>query len=111
MDKSSDFWVEQKWVDKIAAGFTVGICPSGDKLNSLIQMSIFAAQHGMIWAGMNHIGSRFTKDGAGINEAGSFLGLMAQSSPDKEKLISENCAQTAILFGKRIAETTVRWHS
>lgn len=41
-------WTEQKLVDKVAAGFTVATYPSGDKLNTIIQLSIFAAQFGMI---------------------------------------------------------------
>ncbi|NRA87696.1 MAG: flavodoxin family protein [Rhizobiales bacterium] len=109
MDETSDFWVEQMWADKIAAGFTVGSSPSGDKLNSLVQMSIFAAQHGMIWVGQNQIGSFYTKDDLRINEAGSYLGLMALSDRDKSKLISDYDARTATLFGERIANATKKW--
>ena len=111
MDKTSDFWVEQKWSDKIAAGFTIGTSESGDKLNSLIQMSVFAAQHGMVWVGLNHVGSKHTKDGLSINKSGSWLGLMAQSDKDKSKLIPEYDAQTARLFGERIAHAVSRWNS
>ena len=46
-------WVPQKWRDKIAAGFTNSGSYHGDKLNSLISMALFAAQHGMIWVGMD----------------------------------------------------------
>lgn len=109
MDKTGDFWNEQKWADKIGAGFTVGTSSSGDKLNSLIQMSVFAAQHGMIWVGQNHVGSKHTKDGLNLNEAGSWLGLMAQSDMDKDKLISGPDSQTARLFGMRVAKAVIRW--
>ncbi len=36
-----------RWKDKIAAGFTNSGSRSGDKLATLIQMALFAAQHGM----------------------------------------------------------------
>lgn len=111
MDQTGgDFWVEQRWADKIAAGFTVATYPSGDKLVTLTQLAVFAAQHGMIWVGQNRIGSRAKKDGLGINDAGAWLGLMATSSPDKTRLIGDEDAETARLFGRRVAEATVRWH-
>ena len=60
LDQSSKkgLWVQQLLVDKLAAGFTVATYPSGDKLNTLIQMAIFAAQHGMIWVSNNELGSK-----------------------------------------------------
>ena len=33
------------------AAFTVSGSPSGDKLNTLTSLAIFAAQHGMLWIG------------------------------------------------------------
>ena len=103
------FWTEQKWADKIAAGFTIGASTSGDKLNSLIQLSVFAAQHSMVWMGQNHIGSKHTNDGRRINDVGSWLGLSATSNTDKEKMIYEHDALTAQMFGRRVAEATHRW--
>ena len=41
------------WRDKIAAGFTNSKAMSGDKLNSLVDLAVFAAQHGMIWVGLD----------------------------------------------------------
>ena len=52
MDWSSKAWFGQKWKDKLAAGFTNSGSHSGDKLNTLVQMFIFAMQHGMIWIGL-----------------------------------------------------------
>lgn len=111
MDETGTFWSEQRWADKIAAGITVGTSASGDKLNSLVQMSVFAAQHGMIWVGQNHVGSKYTNDGQKINEAGSWLGLVAQSDSDKSKLIVDHDVQTARLFGERVAKAVIRWSS
>jgi NAD(P)H dehydrogenase (quinone) len=103
--------LEKKWKNKIAAGFTVGASTSGDKLNSLIQLSVFAAQHGMIWVGQSHVGSKNTKDGKKINDVGSWLGLSATSNPDKSKMIYEHDALTARLFGQRIAHISQKWKS
>lgn len=109
MDLSGDFWLEQPWKNKIAAGFTSATSPSGDKLGTLSALMLFAMQHGMIWVGQEQLGSIHTGDGLGLNEAGSWLGLMAQSNPDKSKMIFEGDRRTAILFGERIATLTARF--
>ncbi len=110
MDATGDFWLEQKWTNKIAAGFTVSTGPSGDKLNTLIQMSVFAAQHGMIWVGQNVVGSLYTRDNLSLNEPASWLGLMATASRDKSQLIHEHDRQTARLFGERVAKAAKKWN-
>lgn len=110
MDQTSDFWIEQKWANKMAAGFTIGTGASGDKLNTLIQLSIFAAQHGMIWIGQNYLGGIYDEENKKINRAGSWLGMMGQSIKDRGNYISEEDSQTAQLFGKRVAEATIRWN-
>ena len=86
MDESSGRWTKQIWADKIAAGFTVATYASGDKLVSLQQLSVFAAQHGMIWVGQKEIGPSGS-DQAAINWQGSWLGMMATSSRDKAVLM------------------------
>lgn len=45
MEKSSRKWYEQKWKNKIAAGFTNSHSLSGDKSNSLLQLVVL--QHSM----------------------------------------------------------------
>jgi NAD(P)H dehydrogenase (quinone) len=42
MDASSKVWFAQGWKDKIAAGFTNSSSQSGDKLNTLVQLAVFA---------------------------------------------------------------------
>jgi len=37
-------WLEQRWKDKIAAGFTNSASQSGDQLSRLLQLSVFAMQ-------------------------------------------------------------------
>jgi len=108
MDASSGAWFTQAWKDKIAAGFTVGGSMSGDKLNVLIQLSIFAAQHGMIWVGQaegNKSPDGKQGDPEAVNRMGSNLGLMGQADnagPDVTPPAGDG--KTAELFGQRIAE-------
>lgn len=109
MDQTADFWLEQKWKDKIAAAFTVGTAPSGDKLATLISLSLFAAQHGMIWVGQSQLGSRYDETTGDINENGSWLGLMAQSNPDKSKLLFERDLLSTEIFAGRIYSCVKRW--
>jgi multimeric flavodoxin WrbA len=48
-------WFEQRWKDKVAAGFTNSASQNGDKLTTLFQLSIFAMQMGMIWVGVSDL--------------------------------------------------------
>lgn len=109
MDASSDIWTEQSWADKTAGGFTVATFPSGDKLSSLTQLAVFAAQHGMIWVGQNQIGAPVRSEEPDINPTGSWLGLAATSSRDKSQLIGPGDLETARRFGQRMATATRRW--
>lgn len=112
MDASSKIWFEGKWRNKVAGGFTNSHSLSGDKLNTLIQMAVFAAQHGMIWVGQAEPnGSPAGEPGKAdaVNRIGSMLGAMAQSenaAPDVTPPSGD--LKTAELFGKRIAEITSR---
>jgi multimeric flavodoxin WrbA len=45
MDSTSTVWALQGWRDKLAAGFTHSAAPSGDKLGTLTQLAVSAAQH------------------------------------------------------------------
>ena len=109
MDRTGDFWAEQAWADKLAAGFTCGANSGGDKLGALQQMAIFAAQHGMIWVGQNQAGQTARPDRGALNPDGFWLGLAATSAPDAQPQISPADAATARLFGARIAHATHRW--
>ena len=77
MDDSGEIWLRHGWKDKIAAGFTNSHSYSGDKLNVLLQLAVFAAQHGMVWIGVGDMPSGSTPDD--INRLGSFMGVMTQS--------------------------------
>src|SRR5690242_12708164 len=52
-DASSYRRSQQRWADKIAAGFTTGACAGGDQLHTLTYFTILAAQHGMLWCGLD----------------------------------------------------------
>jgi NAD(P)H dehydrogenase (quinone) len=110
MDQSSDIWGgDEGWRDKIAAGVTVATYPSGDKLSSLMQMVVFAAQHGMIWVGQTDIGAPVIPEQVGINEDGFSLGLGATSVRDKGQMIRPGDVVTARRFAGRIFAATQRW--
>ena len=49
MESTSKLWLQQRWKDKLAAGFTNSGSLYGDKANALGELCCFAAQHGMVW--------------------------------------------------------------
>jgi hypothetical protein len=71
-DATSDRWSEQRWSNKVAAGFTTGSCANGDQGNTLTYFAVLAAQHGMVWCGLDIPGGC---DPLGRNRLGSQLGL------------------------------------
>lgn len=102
-------WLPQKWRNKIAAGFTNSGAMHGDKLNSLIAMTLFAAQHGMIWVGLDLFPGRTNAD---ENRIGGWLGAMAQSdeaSPEVTPIESD--LMTAAHLGQRVAEITRKFNA
>jgi multimeric flavodoxin WrbA len=113
MDASSKPWYARAWKDKIAAGFTNSASQSGDKLNTLIQLAIFAAQHGMIWVGLDIMPGNNNSNGSveDLNRLGSFLGAMAQSNADQPAELVPPPAdlKTAEVLGARVAETAKRF--
>ncbi|UTH73681.1 flavodoxin family protein [Chromobacterium sp. IIBBL 290-4] len=52
-DASSEAWCRQALAGKIAAGFTVGGSPNGDQQATLAYFATLAAQHGMLWCGLD----------------------------------------------------------
>ena len=105
MDASGAVWQAQAWRDKMAAGFTNAGALSGDKLNTLTTLAMFAAQHSMIWVSQ---GVFVEKNG--INRMGSWIGMMAQSSDGPvETATPPEDHETARRFGERVARAAVRW--
>ena len=105
MESSSAIWGTQGWKDKLAAGFTNAGGLSWDKVNCLIDLALFAAQHSMIW-----VSQGLFYDATGINRMGSWLGMQAQSenAPPSETPPQED-RRTAELFGGRIGDAVIRW--
>ncbi len=113
MDASSKVWFSQGWKDKLAAGFTNSSSQSGDKLATLQQFAVFAAQHGMIWIGLGLMPGNNSSAGRidDLNRLGSFLGAMAQSNADQGPEHGPTPAdlKTAEHLGRRVAEAAERW--
>ncbi|HEX5803570.1 MAG TPA: flavodoxin family protein [Azospira sp.] len=108
MDESSKRWFTQAWKDKLAAGFTTSASQSGDKLATLQQMAVFAAQHAMVWVGLGLMpGNNNSKGSLGdLNRLGSFLGAMAQANADQgADGMLDSDLKTAAHLGARVAET------
>jgi NAD(P)H dehydrogenase (quinone) len=115
MDSTGNLWYQRAWKDKVAAGFTNSASQSGDKLNSLQQLSIFAAQHAMIWVGLDLLPGNNNSKGSvnDLNRLGSFLGAMAQSNNDQgpEDGPIKSDLETAKHLGKRVASVTKQYAS
>jgi NAD(P)H dehydrogenase (quinone) len=108
MDASSKVWSQQGWQGKLAAGFTNSGGLSGDKLAVLMQIQLFAMQHGMIWVGMPLQPTGTNPED--LNRMGSYMGLMAQSDSapvDVTPPIGD--LRTAQWFGEYVAKTALRW--
>ncbi|WP_109808991.1 flavodoxin family protein [Sphingosinithalassobacter portus] len=110
---STVFAAGSLWRDKIAAGFTNSASRSGDKLATLQQLAIFAAQHGMHWVGLglppgNNSSSGSEED---LNRLGFFLGAAAQSNADEPADTAPPAAdlRTAEHLGRRVAEVTLQF--
>lgn len=111
MDKSSKAWAGQQWKNKIAAGFTNSASQSGDKLNTLIQLAVFAAQHAMHWISLGLMPGNNSSQGSpeDLNRLGSYLGAMAQSNSDAAPEIAPTSSdlRTAAHLGRRVAEVAL----
>lgn len=113
MEASSGRWMEQKWADKLAAGFTNSGSQNGDKQNTLVDIATFAAQHGMVWINLNLLPGNNNSAGSveDLNRLGASLGAMAQSNVDEGPDVAptEPDLKTASRLGQRVAECVKRW--
>jgi multimeric flavodoxin WrbA len=103
-------WLEQRWKDKIAAGFTNSASQSGDKLSTLLQLVVFAMQMSMIWVGLGDLPGNNWSGGSrtDLNRLGTWTGAMGQSNTDGDGP-SIGDIDTAERFGRRIALITRRF--
>ena len=103
------------WKDKIAAGFTNSGARSGDKLATLIQIALFAAQHGMHWVNLDLPPANNSTTGSeeNLNRLGFWLGAGAQSNTDQGPDLAppEADLATARHLGQRVATVTLQFVS
>lgn len=101
------------WKDKIAAGFTNSGARSGDKLATLMQIALFAAQHGMHWVNPCLPPANNSTRGSeeDLNRLGFWLGAAAQSNTDQGPDLAppESDLATARHLGQRVAEATLQF--
>ncbi len=101
------------WKDKIAAGFTNSGGRSGDKLATLIQIALFAAQHGMHWVnlGLPPGNNSTTGSEEDMNRLCFWLGAGAQSNTDQGPDLAppESDLRTAEHLGRRVAEAALQF--
>jgi len=113
MDASAAPYFVKAWKDKLAAAFTVSGSPSGDKLNTLTSLAIFAAQHGMLWIGTGQNPGNNDDTSAATeveNRLGSFIGAMAQAANDSAEVTPKaGDRATALSLGQRVAAAATRW--
>lgn len=119
MEASVKKWFSGAWKDKIAGGFSNSSSFSGDKLNTLQGIVVFAMQHGMIWVGtgmfpsQNNMDALNSIEGPGPethNRVGSFIGPMSASfQVDPPGAPPKGDIETAELYGKRVAEITLQF--
>lgn len=100
-DATVGLWMEQKWRDKVAAGFTISGAPSGDKQGTLQFLHALAMQHGMIWVGTGELPGQPN----GVNRLGSWIGAMALAQPNESPDLAPNDEDklSGELLGKRVA--------
>ncbi|MCY1296635.1 Flavodoxin FldP [compost metagenome] len=101
------------WKDKIAAGFTNSGTASGDKLATLMQLALFAAQHGMHWINLDLPPANHSTTGSSddLNRLGFWLGAGAQSNVDQGADLAppQSDLATATHLGQRVAEATLQF--
>ncbi|MDI6097215.1 flavodoxin family protein [Actinoplanes sp. NEAU-A12] len=112
-EASGPVWARQGWRDKLAAGFTTSAGVSGDKLNTLSSLAVFAAQHGMHWVSLGLAPGWLyssTGDVEDLNRLGGFLGAMAQAPSDAGPAEAPAGAdlRTAEHLGRRVAQVAVQ---
>ncbi len=113
MEATSTRWMEQKWADKLAAGFTNSGSMNGDKQNTLIEFFTFSMQHGMAWVGLGQMPGNNHSGGSesDTNRLGASIGCMSQANVDQSGDVAppEADRETARLFGARVARAALRW--
>lgn len=101
--------IEGTWRDKVAAGFTNSGGKSGDKLNTLLSLAVFAAQHHMHWVniGLPPGWNSSTSSEDDLNRLGFFIGAGAQTDIDANSdAVHPSDVRTCRHLGWRVAHVT-----
>jgi multimeric flavodoxin WrbA len=97
------------WRDKVAAGFTNSGAKSGDKVNTLISLAVFAAQHHMHWVNLG-LGPGWNSSAGSemdLNRLGFWLGAGAQTDVDADAdRVHPSDVATCRHLGARVAVAT-----
>ena len=120
MENCVSRWFSRVWSDKVAGGFTCSASFSGDKVNTMQGICLFALQMGMIWVGENQLaaanlpdeyesiegpGSKaWNRNNASIGPMASVFHVGIPEAPACGDL------ETAEAYGRRISEITARLH-
>jgi NAD(P)H dehydrogenase (quinone) len=112
-DATGGIWYRRGWKDKLAAGFTHSGSPSGDKLATLQYLSLFAAQHGMLWLGNTEAAAAQIDDPAGLNRTGTYLGVagFGGEAPGQSLHVHAGDLHTAEALGRRVADVLRRFET
>jgi NAD(P)H dehydrogenase (quinone) len=97
------------WRDKVAAGFTNSGAKSGDKVNTLVSLAVFAAQHHMHWVnlGLGPGWNSSTGTENDLNRLGFWLGAGAQTDVDANpEQVHPSDVRTCRHLGYRVASVT-----
>ncbi|CAM5715656.1 FMN reductase OS=Streptomyces fumanus OX=67302 GN=GCM10018772_56730 PE=4 SV=1 [Streptomyces fumanus] len=80
-EATSRRFIEGRWADKLAAGFTNSASKSGDKSNTLAFFAALAAQHQMLWVslGLAPGWNSTTASENDLNRLGFWAGAGAQT--------------------------------
>ncbi len=101
IDATSDVWSEQRWANKIAAGFTCGSGINGDQTACLQAMNTLASQQGMLWVGLDT--AHGVRD-QGVNRLGCQLGVVAHVTSGQ---LHPTDRASACYLGTRVAAVAI----
>ena len=110
-DASSKRWFGKVWQDKVAGGFTNSATVNGDKFNTITYFVTLAMQHGQIWIGTGLLPSNAKAHGPDdVNWSGGSTGALSISPSDAspDEAPRKGDLETAKLYGKRVADYTVK---
>lgn len=97
-----------RWKDKVAGGFTNSQNLNGNKENTLLELFVLAAQHGMHWVALGEYPGWNTTGGSpeDLNRLGGFTGAMAQSHGDLGPDLAPPASDlaTAEALGRRVTQ-------